>query len=123
MSIANKIAMVKLPKCQSPDCEENAMYDCQTATGSWGYMCETHFRENANPNATHNFLYVIQKKEVKHREGVPVVMLEYEMDEWMDVTATVTCPTCGHTHNIEPDNDAEMKCHSCEQSFKCNPQY
>jgi hypothetical protein len=119
--VLKEVAVAKLPKCDIPNCNEDAHYDCPTALGAWGHLCENHFSKWGKDGGSH--LYVIVKKEVKHLEGTPVVMLEYEQDEWGDVTATVTCPACGHTHNIETDMNKEMKCHACKQSFRCQSMF
>ena len=119
--IAKEVAVAKLPKCDIPNCNEDAHYDCPTALGAWGHLCSKHFHKFGKEGGSH--LYVIQKKEVKHLEGSPRVSLEYESDEWGDITASVRCPACGQIRNVEPDANYELNCESCGQTFRCQSMF
>jgi hypothetical protein len=115
--VLSDVPVKELPKCDIKGCNKEATYDVPTDAGSWGYLCEEHYRLHGKAGG--NRLYVIQKKEKKHIEGTPKVRTKYEQDVWGDTTATVKCPNCGQSRNVEPDANYVCECKACKQSFQC----
>ncbi len=117
--VLSDVPVKQLPKCQWKGCDNDAHYDCPTALGSWGYLCEDHYRQHGKTGG--NRLYVLQEKQMKHLEGVPIVSIK-AIDEWGDNWIAV-CPLCKHEKKVEPDANYQVECPSCKQPYRCKSMF
>lgn len=117
MMTIKEVPIKQFPKCNVSGCEEDAHYDTPTKLGPWAYLCEEHFKERSRYGGSKFVL--IQKKEAKVLEGTPRVHLMYEMDDYVDVVASVRCPACRQDRNVEPDANYEVTCDACGQIYRC----
>lgn len=104
--------MDELPKCNMPNCEEEAEYDEKTKMGPWAYLCEAHHQEVGVGIGTK--LEKRVKIDAPKTLKVPKVFIPLTLDS----LATVRCPHCGENRSVEPDANYTVECENCGNSYQ-----
>ena len=103
--------MSELPKCDMPNCDEEAKYDEKTKMGPWAYLCETHHQKVGVGIGTK--LEKRVKIAAAKTSEVPTVTVPLTLD-----SATVRCPHCGENRTVEPDANYTVECENCGNRYE-----
>ena len=108
--------MTKIPKCDIPDCGEDALYDEKTVNRSWAYLCQKHHESHGTGIGTR--LEKRVKIDIPKTDNVPTVVIPLSVDSLCEVQ----CPHCKESRFVELDANYTVTCESCDNKFKVKSQ-
>lgn len=106
--------MNSLPNCDF--CDQPALYDAPTLTGSWAYMCQEHYDTRSGSSLGTKFELRDQENlpapSDKVLDGIELTPIE---DVFTDVAnREVQCPACGESRLLEADATGFFTCEGCK---------